>query len=63
MIDTAQAYQNEKGVGNAIRKSGIPREDIFLVSKIWMTDYGYLKAKEAIDNSLKKLQTDYLDLT
>ena len=62
MIDTAQAYQNEEGVGNAVKKSGIPREEIFLVSKIWMTDYGYLKAKEAIDNSLKKLQTDYLDL-
>ena len=62
MIDTAQVYQNEEGVGNAIKKSGIPREEIFLVSKIWMTDYGYLKAKEAIDNSLKKLQTEYLDL-
>ena len=62
MIDTAQAYQNEEGVGNAIKKSGIPREDIFLVSKIWMTNYGYLKAKESIDESLRKLQTDYLDL-
>ena len=62
MIDTAQVYQNEEGVGNAVKKSGIPREEIFLVSKIWMTDYGYLKAKEAIDNSLEKLQTEYLDL-
>ena len=62
MIDTAQIYQNEEGVGRAIKKSGIPREEIFLVSKVWMTDYGYLKAKEAIDNSLKKLQTEYLDL-
>ncbi|MBQ4386420.1 MAG: aldo/keto reductase [Prevotella sp.] len=62
MIDTAQAYQNEEGVGNAVRKSGIAREDIFLVSKIWMTNYGYLKAKESIDESLRKLGTDYLDL-
>ena len=62
MIDTAQAYQNEEGVGNAVRKSGIPREDIFLVSKVWMGNYGYLAAKESIDESLRKLQTDYLDL-
>ena len=62
MIDTAQAYQNEEGVGNAIKKSGIPREDIFLVSKIWMTNYGYEAAKASIDESLRKLQTDYLDL-
>ena len=62
MIDTAQAYQNEEGVGAAIKKSGIPREEIFLVSKIWMTNYGYLKAKESIDESLRKLGTDYLDL-
>ena len=62
MIDTAQAYQNEEGVGNAIKKSGIPREDIFLVSKVWMGNYGYLAAKESIDESLRKLQTDYLDL-
>ena len=62
MIDTAQAYANEEGVGAAIRKSGIPREEIFLVSKIWMTNYGYLKAKESIDESLRKLGTDYLDL-
>ena len=62
MIDTAQAYQNEEGVGNAIRKSGIPREEIFLVSKIWMTNYGYEAAKASIDESLRKLQTDYLDL-
>lgn len=62
MIDTAQAYQNEEGVGNAIRKSGIAREDIFLVSKIWITNYGYEAAKESINESLRKLQTDYLDL-
>ena len=62
MIDTAQIYQNEEGVGNAIKKSGIPREDIFLVSKVWMGNYGYLAAKESIDESLRKLGTDYLDL-
>lgn len=62
MIDTAQIYQNEEGVGNAIKKSDIPREDIFLVSKVWMGNYGYLAAKESIDESLRKLQTDYLDL-
>ena len=62
MIDTAQAYANEEGVGNAIKKSGIPREEIFLVSKIWMTNYGYEAAKASIDESLRKLQTDYLDL-
>ena len=62
MIDTAQAYHNEEGVGNAIRKSGIAREDIFLVSKIWFTNYGYEAAKASIDESLRKLQTDYLDL-
>ena len=62
MIDTAQAYQNEEGVGHAIKKSGIPREDIFLVSKVWMGNYGYLAAKESIDESLRKLGADYLDL-
>ena len=62
MIDTAQIYQNEEGVGRAIKKSGIPREDIFLVSKVWMGNYGYLAAKESIDESLCKLGADYLDL-
>ena len=62
MIDTAQIYQNEEGVGRAIKKIGIAREDIFLVSKVWMTNYGYLAAKESIDESLRKLGTDYLDL-
>ena len=62
MIDTAQAYANEEGVGNAVRKSGIPRKDIFLVTKIWISNYGYERAKASIDESLKKLQTDYIDL-
>ena len=62
MIDTAQAYANEEGVGRAWKKSGIKREDIFLVTKIWISNYGYEKAKESIDESLRKLQTDYIDL-
>ena len=62
MIDTAQIYQNEEGVGRAVKKSGIAREEIFLVSKVWMGNYGYLKTKESIDESLRKLGTDYLDL-
>ena len=62
MVDTAQAYHNEEGVGNAWRKSGIQREDLFLVSKIWISNYGYEKAKASIDESLRKLQTEYIDL-
>lgn len=62
MIDTAQAYQNEEGVGAAVAKSGIPRQDIFLVSKIWISNYGYDKAKASIDESLRKLGTNYIDL-
>lgn len=62
LIDTAQAYNNEEAVGSAIKKSGIDRKDIFLVTKIWVSNGGYEKAKASIDESLKKLQTDYLDL-
>lgn len=62
MIDTAQAYHNEEGVGNAVRKSGIDRSEIFIVSKIWISNYGYDRAKASIDESLRKLQTDYIDL-
>ena len=62
MIDTAQAYHNEEGVGAAIKKSGIDRKDIFLVSKIWITNFGYEKAKASIEESLRKLDTDYIDL-
>ena len=61
-IDTAHAYQNEKGVGSAIKKSGIPRNEIFLTSKLWLSDYGEGKSLEAIDKMLKRLDTDYLDL-
>ena len=62
MIDTAQAYHNEEGVGNALRRSGIPRGEVFLVSKVWISNYGYEKAKASIDESLRRLQTDYIDL-
>lgn len=61
-IDTAQAYFNEAEVGEAIAESGIPREDIFLTTKIWIDNYGYEKAKASIDESLRKLKTDYVDL-
>lgn len=62
MIDTAQAYHNEEGVGAAIAKSGIPRKELFIVSKVWISDYGYEKAKASIDESLRKLGTEYIDL-
>ena len=62
LIDTAQAYYNEEGVGNAIKKSGVKREDIFLVTKVWIANAGEEKAAKSIDESLKKLQTDYVDL-
>lgn len=61
-IDTAQAYGNEEGVGNAIVKCGLPREELFITTKIWITNAGYEKAKASIDESLKKLKTDYIDL-
>ena len=60
-IDTAVAYFNEQEVGQAIRESGIPREEIFLTSKLWLQDYGYDPAKKAIDTSLRKLDLDYID--
>ncbi len=62
MIDTAQAYHNEEGVGAAIAKSGISREELFIVSKVWISNYGYEKAKASIDESLRKLGTKYIDL-
>lgn len=61
-IDTAVAYFNEQEVGQAIRESGIPREEIFLTSKFWLQDYGYEAATKGIDTSLKKLGMDYIDL-
>ena len=61
-IDTAQSYFNEEEVGNAIAKSGIPREEIFLTTKVWVEHYGYEEAKKSVEESMKKLKTDYLDL-
>ena len=61
-IDTAQAYRNEEGVGNAIEKSGVPRKDLFLTTKVWISNGGYEKAKVSIAESLRKLKTDYIDL-
>ena len=62
LIDTAQAYGNEEGVGNALRKSGLKREDVFIVTKVWITNAGEEKAARSIEQSLRKLQTDYVDL-
>lgn len=61
-IDTAAGYMNESDVGKAIKDSGVPREEIFITSKLWLQDYGYENAKKGIDNSLKALDTDYIDL-
>lgn len=61
-IDTAQAYNNEKEVGEAIKESGIPRKDIFLTTKIWVSNYGDDKTYDSFITSLKKLDTDYVDL-
>lgn len=62
LIDTAQIYKNEEGVGRAVAKSGISRKDFFLVTKVWISNAGYEKAKESISISLDKLKTDYIDL-
>lgn len=61
-IDTAQAYYNEEGVGAALKESGFPREEFFLTTKVWITNAGYEKTKASIEESMRKLQTDYLDL-
>jgi 2,5-diketo-D-gluconate reductase A len=61
-IDTAQAYGNEEAVGNALRKSGIPRAEFFITTKVWISNAGYEKAKASIEESLRLLQTDYIDL-
>ncbi len=62
LIDTAQAYRNEEGVGAAWRKSGIKREDLFLTTKVWISNAGEENAAKSIDESLRKLQTEYIDL-
>ena len=61
-IDTAQSYFNEEEVGNAIEKCGVPREELFITTKVWIDNYGYEKAKQSVLNSMKKLKTNYLDL-
>ncbi len=61
-IDTAQSYFNEEEVGNAIAKSGIPREDIFITTKVWIEHYGYDETKKSVLESMKKLKTNYIDL-
>lgn len=62
LLDTSAAYFNEEAVGNAIKKSNIAREDLFITTKLWIQDANYEKAKKAFENSLKKMQLDYLDL-
>lgn len=61
-IDTAHAYQNERGVGQAIKESGLDRHDIWITSKLWPSDYGTKVTPHAIDNMLGRLDTDYIDL-
>ena len=62
LIDTAQAYYNEEAVGRALEKSGVPREEIFLTTKVWVTEFGYEKARKSVLESMRKLKVDYLDL-
>ena len=62
LIDTAQSYGNEEAVGEAIAKSSVPRADLFITTKVWITNAGYEKAKASIEASLQKMQLDYLDL-
>jgi diketogulonate reductase-like aldo/keto reductase len=62
LLDTAQSYGNESAVGNAIRKSGVPREEIFLTTKLWISEAGYEKAKTSLLESLERLGLDYIDM-
>ncbi|MBB6669392.1 aldo/keto reductase [Cohnella nanjingensis] len=62
LIDTAAAYQNEEAVGRAIKRSGVPRDDVFITTKLWVQDSGYERTKKAFEKSLAKLQLDYIDL-
>lgn len=62
LIDTAASYMNEEAVGKAIKSSGIPREDLFITTKLWIQSHGYEGTKKAFENSLKRLGLDYLDL-
>ena len=62
LIDTAQAYYNEEAVGRALQKTSVPRKEIFLTTKVWVTEFGYEKAKASVLESMRRLQVDYLDL-
>jgi len=62
LIDTAASYGNEESVGNAIKASGVPRDELFVTTKLWIADTGFEKTKRAFDRSMKRLQLDYLDL-
>ena len=62
LIDTAQSYENEEAVGKAIKRSGVPRDQLFITTKLWLQSNGYDGTKKAFEQSLKKLQLDYLDL-
>lgn len=61
-IDTAQAYGNEEAVGNAVKKCGVPRDELFITTKVWISNGGYENAKKSLNESLKKLQSEYIDL-
>lgn len=62
LIDTAQSYGNEEAVGKAIQETSVPREELFITTKVWISNYGYEKAKASVEESLKKMQLDYFDL-
>lgn len=62
LIDTAQSYGNERAVGNAIKKCGVPRDELFITTKLWISEYGYEKTKASIEGSLERLQLEYIDL-
>ena len=62
LIDTAQAYYNEEGVGSAVAKCGVPRNELFLTTKVWVEHYGYEAARASVLESMRRLRTDYLDL-
>ncbi|MBT2733700.1 aldo/keto reductase [Bacillus sp. ISL-7] len=62
LVDTAEAYMNEEAVGIALKKSGLKREDVFITSKIWISNFGYEKTKKAYEAALKRLDMEYMDL-
>lgn len=62
LIDTAQSYGNEEAVGKAIQETSVPRSELFITTKVWISNYGYEKAKASVEESLKKMQLDYIDL-